>query len=69
MSDLSYVNTGNGHAVYLGSRRIGRVHQRGLYWVAYGESGELIHGTFGSMSAAGQRVADVSQQGPKEQEG
>jgi len=58
MSDLVYINTGGWHVVLLDGQRIGRVRKLGMYWHAYGVDGTLIPGTFGSMSAAGERVAE-----------
>lgn len=60
MSDLTYVPTGDNYTVVVRGQQIGRVRKLGMYWHAYELDGTLIRGTFGSMSAAGQRVAEQS---------
>lgn len=58
MNELTYTNTGDGHTVRRGGKRLGQVRKLGMRWLAYNLAGGLIPGTFGSMSEAGDQVAD-----------
>jgi len=56
--ELTYTANGTGHTVWRGGKSIGTVRRSGLYWHAYTTAGEAVHGTFGSMSGAGRRLAE-----------
>lgn len=67
MSDLSY--TANGNAAYTVRRdgvNIGTVRKHGgMYWYAFTADGKSVHGSFLSMSAAGQRLSETNNEGTR----